>query len=116
MRIVRLKELAVTRSGDKGNHINLGVIAYSPEAYEILVRHLTSDVVSQFFAWTGVERVERYLLPNVQAMNFVMYNALGGGASRSLRLDSQGKLVGTAAQYIQLQIPSADASRQETCS
>ncbi|MBM4000136.1 MAG: hypothetical protein FJ297_11475 [Planctomycetes bacterium] len=99
---IRLGELAVTRSGDKGNHVNLGVIARRPESYAFLVRELTADRILAHFASSGTDRVERFELPNVQALNFMLYNALDGGAGRSLRSDTQGKLFGTAAQELRL--------------
>lgn len=93
---MRVGELAHARSGDKGNHANIGVVAYSAEAYELLKVKLTSDAVAEYFAELGVTRVVRYELPKVHALNFLLYNALAGGASRSLRIDTQGKLLGTA--------------------
>nr|WP_044180703.1 hypothetical protein [Pirellula staleyi] len=101
-----LSHFAVTRSGDKGNHANLGVVARSEAAYKVLVAELSEQRVQEFFAWTGTTRVERFLLPRVLALNFVLYDALAGGASESLRLDTQGKLLGTAASEIPLPIPA----------
>ncbi len=100
-----LRELAACRSGDKGNHVNLGVVARSEKAFDLLKRELTCQRVQDFFAATDVERVERFDLPLVGALNFVLYNCLGGGASRSLRIDTQGKLFGTAAGEIQIEGP-----------
>ena len=97
-------DLASARSGDKGNHANIAVIANSPESYAQLVRDLTTDRVQQFFASLGVTRVERFELPRVEALNFLLYDALAGGASRSLRIDTQGKLLGTA--ILDLPLPS----------
>ncbi len=111
MHTVRLGDLALTRSGDKGNHANLGVVARDAAAYAFLVEHLTAERVEEFFAWTGLSRVERFLLPNVHALNFVLYNALAGGAARSLRWDSQGKLLGTAAQELLLVVPDVFVQR-----
>lgn len=93
---IRVSELASARSGDKGNHANIGVIARHEEAYEILVSRLTAVRVLDYFRELGVTRVERFELPKVQALNFLLYDALAGGASRSLRIDTQGKLLGTA--------------------
>ncbi len=93
---VRVSELASARSGDKGNHANIGVIARNEDAYEILVSRLTAVRVQDYFRELGVTRVERFELPKVQALNFLLYDALAGGASRSLRIDTQGKLLGTA--------------------
>jgi len=102
---VRLGDIAVVRSGDKGNHANLGVVCRRTEDYAWLVERLTAERVQEFFKSWGAERVERFELANVQALNFVLYNALAGGASCSLRIDSQGKLLGTAAMEIQLPGP-----------
>ena len=88
--------LATARSGDKGNHANIGVVARDEKAYHFLVRELTAERVAEFFSAMGAERVERFELPNVLALNFVLYNALAGGAGISLRVDTQGKLLGTA--------------------
>ena len=93
---IPLHQLATARSGDKGNHANIGVVARDAAAYKILVRELTAERVAQFFAGLGSTKVERFELPNVGALNFVLYNALAGGASRSLRIDTQGKLLGSA--------------------
>jgi hypothetical protein len=105
-RVVRLRDLATARSGDKGNHANIGVVAFSPEAYDLLLRELTSQLVQEYFAGLGASRVERYELSKVHALNFVLYDALAGGASRSLRIDTQGKLLGTAILDLELPVPA----------
>jgi hypothetical protein len=107
---IRLGDLASARSGDKGNHANLGVVAKTPADYEFLVRELTAERVQAFFAGLGLERVERFELPRVGALNFVLYNALGGGAGQSLRIDTQGKLLGTAALEIELPRPATQTT------
>lgn len=94
--VIKLHQLATARSGDKGNHANIGVVARDAAAYGILLRELTAERVAEFFAGLGATKVERFELPNVEALNFVLYNALAGGASRSLRIDTQGKLLGSA--------------------
>jgi hypothetical protein len=99
---IRLGDLATARSGDKGNHANLGVVANDAAAYEHLVRSLTVEAVQAHFKNLGVTRVVRYELPRVHALNFVLFDALAGGASRSLRIDTQGKLIGTMALEILL--------------
>ncbi|MFO0897450.1 MAG: hypothetical protein U0836_08510 [Pirellulales bacterium] len=99
---VRLGQFALTRSGDKGNHANLGVVARSATDYEFLLAELTTARVAQHFGGLGVARVERFELPKIWALNFLLYDCLAGGGSRSLRIDSQGKLLGTAAQEILL--------------
>ena len=106
---VKVCELASARSGDKGNHANIGVIARDEAAYDILVSRLTAVRVQDYFRDLGVTRVERFELPKVQALNFLLYDALAGGASRSLRIDTQGKLLGTALLDLVLVIDSPDS-------
>jgi hypothetical protein len=101
-RLIRLGDIAIVRSGDKGNHANLGVIARDEAAYTVLLRQLTAQRVREYFADWGVTHVERFELANLRAFNFVLYNVLAGGASQSLRIDTQGKLLGTAALEISL--------------
>ena len=107
---ILLHQIASCRSGDKGNHANLGVVARSSEAYAILCRELTAERVQTFFAGLKATRVERFELPKVEALNFVLYNCLAGGASRSLRIDTQGKLLGTAAGEMTLDVPDGATS------
>ena len=80
-----LSDLAHGRSGDKGNHANIAVIAYTSEGFAWLRQHLTADVVAAYFRPLGASRVERFEAPNVDALNFVLFDILAGGASRSLR-------------------------------
>lgn len=94
--MIRLKDIAHGRSGDKGNHANIGVVAFTPAGYAYLERELTVARVRDYFAALGAESVERYALPGIHAFNFVLKNVLGGGASDSLRTDSQGKVLATA--------------------
>lgn len=101
----RLGDLAHCRSGDKGNRANIGVVADTPEAFAWLGDHLTAQVVADYLRPMGVGAVRRYELPNVLAFNFVVEDALGGGASRSLRLDSQGKALGAALMELRLPAP-----------
>jgi hypothetical protein len=91
-----LADLAHGRSGDKGNHANIAILAYTPEGYAWVRRHLTADVVQHYFASLGPSRVVRYEAANVLGLNFVLYDVLAGGASRSLRIDSQGKTLALA--------------------
>jgi hypothetical protein len=97
-----LSNLAHARSGDKGNHANIGVVASDSAAFQFLQRHLTAERVADYFRGLGVSRVERFELPRIGALNFVLYNALAGGASQSLRIDTQGKLLGTAILDLEL--------------
>jgi hypothetical protein len=93
---MRLSELAHGRSGDKGNHSNIAIIAYTPAGYEWIRAHLTAEVVQQYFAALKPSRVVRFEAPNLLAVNFVLYDVLAGGASRSLRSDTQGKTLALA--------------------
>jgi hypothetical protein len=102
---VRLAEIAHGRSGDKGNHANVAVIAYTPTGFDWLRRHLTADAVAAFFAALGPARVERFEAENLLALNFLLSDVLAGGASRSLRSDSQGKAL--AVTLLQMPITVA---------
>lgn len=103
---VRLGDLAHTRSGDKGNRANIGVVANDPSCYAWLEAHLTEPVVAEFLRPLGINQVRRYLLPRIGAFNFVIDQALAGGASRSLRLDTQGKALGAALLELRLPDPA----------
>jgi hypothetical protein len=105
MPVVRLGDLAHARSGDKGNAANIGVVADDPARYAWLVEHLTAEAVGEFLRPLGVGRVQRFLLPKIRALNFLIDHALAGGASRSLRLDTQGKALGTALMELRLPAP-----------
>lgn len=96
MPTVPLATLAHGRSGDKGNHANVAVIAYTESGYAWLRDRLTAEVVAAYFAPLGPSRVERFEVPNIRGLNFVLYDVLAGGASRSLRSDSQGKALALA--------------------
>lgn len=102
---IPLSEIAHARSGDKGNHANIGVIAYTPTGYEYLLGALSAERVAEYFAGLRCSRVERFELPRLWALNFLLYDALAGGASRSLRIDTQGKLLSTAIADLPLPIP-----------
>jgi hypothetical protein len=93
---LRLSDIAHGRSGDKGNHANVAVVAYTPAGYAWLREHLTADDVGQYFRALNPSRVVRYEAPNLLALNFVLYDVLAGGASRSLRIDTQGKTLAVA--------------------
>jgi hypothetical protein len=109
---ITLGQIAHARSGDKGNHANIGVVAYTPAGFGYLRRELTTERVAEYFRGLGATRVERFELPRIGALNFVLYNALAGGASLSLRLDSQGKLLGTAILELELPAPQNIAEMQ----
>jgi hypothetical protein len=107
--MIRLKDVAHGRSGDKGNHANIGVIAYTAEGYAYLGRHLTPERVAAHFRALGGGAVERYALPGIRAYNFLLRDVLGGGASGSLRTDSQGKALATA--LLEMELPDPEDSR-----
>lgn len=104
-RTVRLGDLAHARSGDKGDRANVGVVADDAACYDWLEVHLTGAAVAEFFRPMGIGEVRRYELPHLLAFNFVIDGALAGGASRSLRLDTQGKALGTALLELRLPAP-----------
>jgi hypothetical protein len=93
---VPLSQIAHTRSGDKGDMSNIGVIAWRAEDYPVLLREVTAERVRQHLGELVKGRVERYELPNIGALNFLVYEALDGGGTLSLRIDAQGKNMGSA--------------------
>lgn len=93
---VPLSTIAHGRSGDKGNHANIAIIAYTDAGFAWLKQHLTAEVVAAYFAPLGPSKVERFEVSNVRGFNFMLYDALAGGASRSLRTDTQGKTLALA--------------------
>jgi hypothetical protein len=106
-RTIRLGEIAHARSGDKGNIANIGVVARDDASYKWLKTHLTEQLVADYLGPLGHGVVRRYELPRVRAFNFVIDRALSGGASRSLRLDTQGKALGVV--LLELRLPSPDS-------
>ena len=102
---VELRRLAHARSGDKGDTANVGVIAYSPAAYRHLKRHLTPERVAEHFAGMIDGPVERFDLDNLEALNFLLHGALGGGGTMSLMTDAQGKVYSTALLRLVLEVP-----------
>jgi len=102
---VPLVQLAHTRSGDKGDLVNIGVIAWRPEDYPVLVREVTPERVLEFFKDRVKGPVERYELANLHALNFVLHGALGGGGTMSLRIDAQGKTFGAALLRLEIEAP-----------
>jgi hypothetical protein len=103
---IELGQIAHARSGDKGNHANLGVLAYTASGFDFLRRELSEERVADFFSSWGATKVQRFELPRIWALNFLLFDALAGGASRSLRIDTQGKLLGTLA--LELKLPRPD--------
>jgi len=108
---VRLLDIAHARSGDKGDTANVGVIALRPEWYEVLDRYLTRDRVAAHFAGTITGAVDRFEIPNLGALNFLLHGALDGGGTLSLKTDAQGKVVSTAMLRLVLDVPDDVATR-----
>lgn len=106
---VRLLDIAHARSGDKGDTANVGVIALRPEWYPLLERYLTRDRVATHFRGVIEGPVERFELPNLHALNFLLHGALGGGGTVSLKTDAQGKVFSTAMLRLTLDIPDDEA-------
>lgn len=101
---IRLAEIAHARSGDKGDTSNVGVIAYEARHYPVLVREVTAERVKAFFGEMVQGKVERFELPNLGALNFLMHEALGGGGTLSLRVDAQGKTLGAALLRMEIEV------------
>jgi hypothetical protein len=101
---MKLQDIAIARSGDKGNRATLSVIARKPAHYAALERLLTAERVAAHYAGTVKGLVQRYTLPHLGAVHFVMDQALGGGVTRSLALDAHGKTLSAAILDIDLEI------------
>lgn len=91
---MKLKDIAYARSGDKGPHANIGVLAIHEKDYEKLLSYLTEERVKKYFSALNPTKVIRYPMPNLQAINLILENALDEGASLNLRIDAQGKALG----------------------
>lgn len=101
---VPLSRIAHARSGDKGDTSNVGVIAYDPKHYPVLVREVTAERVRMYFGSLVRGKVERFELPNLGALNFLLHEALGGGGTLSLRVDAQGKTLGAALLRMEIDV------------
>ena len=111
MPTIQLVDLAHARSGDKGDTANVGVIAYDPRDWELLRETLTEERVKAHFGEMVKGDVERYELPNLHALNFLLHGALGGGGTVSLMTDAQGKVFSTALLRMEVEVPDEVASR-----
>src|SRR4051794_33800812 len=105
---MKLREIAHSRTGDKGDTSNISVIAFDERHYPLLERHVTAERVKAHFAEIAHGEVTRYELPRIGALNFVLRDALGGGVTRSLALDAHGK--GLSSAILDLEIPDQDQS------
>ncbi|HVF39335.1 MAG TPA: hypothetical protein VM939_05495 [Gemmatimonadaceae bacterium] len=106
---IRLVDIAHARSGDKGDTANVGVIAMRREWYALLDKHLTRDAVARHFQGMITGTVQRFELPNLNALNFLLHGALDGGGTLSLKTDAQGKVYSTALLRMELEIPDEEA-------
>ena len=107
---VALVHLAHARSGDKGDTANVGVIAYEPEHYELLREQVTAARVKAHFGEMVGGDVERFELPNLHALNFLLHHALDGGGTVSLMNDAQGKVMSTALLRMEIEVSDAVAA------
>jgi hypothetical protein len=110
---ISLFKLAHARSGDKGDTANVGVIALKDEFYPILVREVTAERVKQHFGEMVKGDVERFELPNLGALNFLLHESLGGGGTLSLMTDAQGKTFSTALLRMEIEVSDDEARKLE---
>ncbi|HSL88576.1 MAG TPA: hypothetical protein VK870_04705 [Ignavibacteriaceae bacterium] len=101
---IKLIDIAHGRSGDKGDAANIGIIAYDDKGYEIIQKHLTAETVKKHFEGICFGKVERFELPNIRSLNFLLHNTLGGGGTVSLKHDAQGKTLAAALLRIELEL------------
>ncbi len=106
---IQLTKIAHARSGDKGDTANVGLIALHEEFYPLLVREVTAECVKQHFKGICKGKVERFELPNLGALNFLLHESLGGGGTLSLMTDAQGKTFSTALLRMEIEIPDNEA-------
>lgn len=106
---IELLKLAHARSGDKGDTANVGVIALKDEFYPLLVREVTAEKVKDHFGEIVKGEVERFELPNLGALNFLLHESLGGGGTLSLMTDAQGKTFSTALLRMKIDIADEEA-------
>ena len=104
---VKLMEIAIARSGDKGSGSNVGVMAKTPAVYEFLRKELTAERVKAHFREICMGKVDRYELPNLRALNFILHDSLGGGGTETQKTDAQGKVHGLAMLHMEIDVPDA---------
>jgi hypothetical protein len=108
---IKLLKLAHARSGDKGDTANVGLIALRPEFYPLLAREVTAERVKEHFRGICKGEVERFELPNLSALNFLLHESLGGGGTLSLMTDAQGKTFSTALLRMWIELPEEEAEQ-----
>lgn len=104
MKKIKLIDIAHGRSGDKGDAANVGIIAYDEYGYEIIKKHLTAERVKKHFEGVCFGNVDRYELPNILALNFILHSTLGGGGTVSLKHDAQGKTLAAALLKMEIEV------------
>jgi hypothetical protein len=109
--LIQLTKLAHARSGDKGDTANVGLIALKDEYYPLLRREVTAERVKRHFQGICKGEVERFELPNLSALNFLLHESLGGGGTLSLMTDAQGKTFSTALLRMEIEVDDAEAGR-----
>lgn len=107
---IQLTQLAHARSGDKGDTANIGLIALRDDLYPLLVREVTAERVKEHFRGICMGAVERFELPNIGALNFLLHESLGGGGTVSLMTDAQGKTFSTALLRMQIDVSDEEAT------
>lgn len=108
---IQLTKLAHARSGDKGDTANVGLIALREDFYPLLAREVTAGRVKEHFKGMCLGEVERFELPNLGALNFLLHESLGGGGTLSLMTDAQGKTFSTALLRMEIDVPDEEAQR-----
>jgi hypothetical protein len=112
MPTVPLSLIAHGRSGDKGDHANVAVLAYTAAGFAWLRQYITAEVVARYFGPLSPKKVERFEAPNLLGLNFVLYDVLAGGASRSPRIDTQGKTLALALLRMTVDVPDVEPMRR----
>lgn len=105
MKTVKLIEIAHARSGDKGDGSNVGLIAYSKAGYDIIQAQVTTERVKEHYKEICFGAVDRYELPNLNALNFILHDSLGGGGTESVKTDAQGKTHGMGILSMEVEVP-----------
>ena len=104
---VKLMDIAIARSGDKGAGSNVGVMANTVPIYEFLVKNLTAERVKEHFKEINFGKVDRYEAPNLRSLNFILHDSLGGGGTETMKTDAQGKVHGLAMLHMELDVPDS---------
>jgi hypothetical protein len=106
---IQLIQIAHARSGDKGDTGNVGIIARRPEYYSILKKYCTPESVKKHFGGICLGKVERFEIPNLHALNFLLHESLGGGGTVSLKNDAQGKTLSSALLRMEIDVPEVSS-------